>query len=81
VVLAELPPSVEPLDNRERLLGAQNQEMVAVLRDGEPVTEAAVRFGVSRQSGDTWMSRYQGGDRRVGGSIASAGELSAADTG
>jgi transposase InsO family protein len=37
------------------------EAVMAVLRDGEPVTEVAVRFGVSRQSVHAWMRRYQDG--------------------
>ena len=37
------------------------EAVMAVLRDGEPVTEVAARFGVSRQSVHGWINRYQDG--------------------
>jgi transposase InsO family protein len=37
------------------------EAVMAVLRDGEPVTEVGARFGVSRQSVHGWISRYQDG--------------------
>jgi transposase len=37
------------------------EAVMAVLRDGEPVTEVAVRFGVSRQSVHEWIRRYEQG--------------------
>ena len=37
------------------------EAVMAVLRDGEPVTEVADRFGVSRQSVHGWIRRYQEG--------------------
>lgn len=37
------------------------EAVMAVLRDGEPVTEVAARFGVSRQSVHGWIRRYQDG--------------------
>jgi transposase-like protein len=37
------------------------EAVMAVLRDGEPVSGAAARFGVSRQTVHAWISRYHGG--------------------
>jgi transposase InsO family protein len=37
------------------------EAVMAVLRDGEPVVEVAVRFGVSRQSVHGWIRRYETG--------------------
>lgn len=35
------------------------QAVLAVIRDGVPVVEVARRFGVSRQSVHSWLSRYE----------------------
>jgi transposase-like protein len=35
------------------------EAVMAVVRDGEPVTEVAVGFGLSRQSVHAWMRRDQ----------------------
>ena len=40
------------------------EAVMAVLRDGEPVTEVAARFGVSRQSVHAWIRRYERWARR-----------------
>jgi transposase InsO family protein len=37
------------------------EAVMAVLRDAEPVTEVAARFGVSRQSVHEWIRRYEQG--------------------
>jgi transposase len=35
------------------------QAVLAVIRDGIPVTEVASRFGVSRQAVHRWLRRYE----------------------
>jgi transposase InsO family protein len=46
----------------ERSVMEQRFEAVmSVVRDGQPVTEVAARFGVSRQSVHSWIRRYEQG--------------------
>ena len=37
------------------------QAVLAVIRDGETVTEVAARFGVSRKTLHVWLARYEAG--------------------
>ena len=35
------------------------QAVLAVIKDGETVTEVAARFGVSRKTVHQWLARYE----------------------
>jgi transposase len=37
------------------------QAVLAVISDGEAVTDVAARFGVSRQSVHAWLAKYEAG--------------------
>lgn len=55
-------------------------DAVRAVLEGAPVSDVAVRFGVSRQSVHGWIGRYfVGGDRWFDGSVASTGVVSASD--
>lgn len=47
-------------EERERavVLAEQRYRAVLEVKDGQPVTEVAARYGVSRQSVTSWRTRY-----------------------
>ena len=49
-------------DMREMSVSEQRYlAVLAVIRDGDTVTEVAARFGVSRKTLHVWLSRYEAG--------------------
>ena len=56
------------------------QAVLAVISDGETVTDVAARFGVSRQTMHDWLAKYEaGGSGEPGGRVAPAAVVSASD--
>ncbi len=56
------------------------QAVLAVISEGDTVTEVAARFGVSRQTIHAWLAKYEaGGLREFGRRVASAAVVSASD--
>jgi transposase-like protein len=65
----------KPGADRDWLAEQRYRAVLAVL-DGSPVSEVAVRYGVSRQSVYSWKARYAaGGDRRAAGNVAASAEF------
>ncbi len=58
------------------------QAVLAVIQDGETVTEVAARFGVRRQTVHEWLAKYEaGGLENLGRRVASAEVVSPSDAG
>ena len=58
----------------------RSQAVLAVISDGETVTEVAARFGVRRQTVHDWLAKYEaGGLENLGDRVASAEVVSASD--
>jgi transposase len=54
--MRDTPDMREMSVNEQRYLA-----VLAVIRDGDTVTEVAARFGVSRKTLHVWLSRYEAG--------------------
>ena len=57
------------------------QAVLAVISDGLSISQVAEKVGVSRQTLHAWLARMRCRASRAGGSVASAGVVSAPDAG
>jgi transposase len=55
--------------------------VLAVISDGLSISQVAEKVGVSRQTLHAWLARMRCRASRAGGSVASAGVVSASDVG